>query len=197
MTDLTGYRNFAKNQQYFSFGQTLRGEAHFTSKDGTYVWYNYAAPGKFKNSLTAVAKDPITSPSSIVFKSASEVTIKSFSIGWKHYLVGANDSEENWNLYFMAGFGLLSGKAKNTFDTPIDTALYLLPANPVNGEGRFKRLTFDASLGYEVPIGMAIYMYGEGRAFIPASDYPSKYLFTNDRAPLLVSASIGLRVLFD
>ncbi len=118
-------------------------------------------------------------------------------MGWKHYLVGSGNIEEGWSLYFLAGFGLLSGKVSNKFDTPIDTAKYNLPANPVNGEGRFKRLTFDVAAGYEIPIGMAVYMYGEARAFIPASDYPSKYLFVNDNAPFILSANIGLRILFD
>lgn len=195
-TDLTGSHSFKKEQRFFTFGQTIRGEIQFTPKDGAYVWYNYSSPGKFKNALTAVAKDSAT-PAEINFKSAAEINIKSFSMGWKHYLVGSGNSEEGWNLYFLAGFGLLSGKVSNKFDTPIDTAKYNLPANPVNGEGRFKRLTFDAAIGYEVPIGMTVYVYGEGRAYVPASDYPSKYLFANDNAPFLVSASIGLRILFD
>jgi len=91
----------------------------------------------------------------------------------------------------------MSGKITNTFNIQPDTSQYNLPAYPASGSGRLKRLTFDTVLGYEIPIGMSIYLYGEGRAFIPASDYPTKYLVQNSNAPFLVGACAGLRVLFD
>jgi hypothetical protein len=196
-TDLSGVRSFKKDQQFNSIGQTILAHFHFTPKEGAYIWYGYSAPGKFKNNFQATAKSPATIPQALDFKSYSQISFHSLSIGWKHYLKGAYNSTESWSLYFTAGFGLVSGKVKNTYTVAKDTSKYSFPANPVDGDGKFKRLTFDAGLGYEIPIGMAIYLYGEARAWIPASNYPSKYLFVNDNAPFIGTANIGLRILFD
>lgn len=196
-TDLSMLSSFKKDQRFITFGQTLMVNIHFAPKDGAYVWYGYSAAGKFHNDFTATAKSPATNPQSLDFKSYSQISFRHLSIGWKHYLVGAYNAEYGWNLYFTAGFGLVGGTANNNFTIVTDTANYNFPPNPVKGKGKFKRLTFDAALGYEIPLGMAIYFYGEARAWIPASDYPSKYLFINDHAPFIGTANLGLRILFD
>ncbi|MGC4035370.1 MAG: hypothetical protein QM764_05360 [Chitinophagaceae bacterium] len=196
-TDMTGAVSFKKDQRFIVIGQSLLVHFHFTGKDGAYVWYGYTAPGKFHNNFVATAKDISTNPQEMDFKSYSQISLRHLSIGWKHYLKGTYNSEESWSLYFTGGFGLVSGKATNSYTIVPDTLNYNFPSNPVNGEGKFKRLTFDAALGFEIPIGMEIYLYGEARAWIPASDYPSKYLFVNDNAPFIGTANLGLRILFD
>ena len=196
-TDLSALRSFKKDQRFWAFSHVLMVHAHFTAKDGAYIWYGYSSPGKFHNNFVATAKSPATFPQAMDFKSYTQISFRHLSIGWKHYLAGSYNSEGLWSLYFTAGFGLVSGRVTNSFTIATDTSNYNFPFNPVNGEGKFKRLTFDAALGYEVPLGMAIYLYGEVRAWIPASDYPSKYLFVNDNAPFAGTASLGLRVLFD
>jgi len=196
-TDLAAVRSFDKGQRFTAIGQTISAHFHFTSKEGAYVWYSYSAPGKFKNDFLAVAKSPAIMPQTLDFKSYSQISFRSISVGWKHYLRGSAVAEESWNLYFTAGFGLAGGRVKNIYTINSDTANYNFPANPVEGTGKFRRLTFDVGLGYEIPIGMAIYLFGEGRVRIPASDYPSKYLLVNDNAPVIGTVNIGLRVLFD
>lgn len=196
-TDLGGIRSFKKDQQFNAIGQTILVHFHFTPKEGAYIWYGYSAPGKFKNEFIAVAKSPVTLPQVLDFKSYSQISFRNLSMGWKHYLKGAYNSENSWSLYFTAGFGLVAGKVKNIYTILKDTANYNFPSNPVDGEGKFKRLTFDAGLGCEIPLGMAIFLYGEARAWIPASDYPSKYLFVNDNAPFIGTVNVGFRILFD
>jgi len=196
-TDMAGTVSFKKDQRFLVIGQTLIVHVHFTEKDGLYVWYGYSAPGKFHNDFVAIAKSPSTVPQSMDFKNYSQINFRHLSIGWKHYLIGAYNAETLWNLYFTAGFGLVGGRVTNTYTIPADTVNYIFPSNPVNGKGSFKRLTFDAALGFEIPLGMEIYLYGEARAWIPASDYPSKYLFVNDNAPFIGTGNLGLRILFD
>ncbi len=119
---------------------------------------------------------------------------KQISLGWKKYLKGSIDAEEKWNLYSTLGFGLVLGWVNNTQTVSIDTTLY---NNPVrSGKANFKRLTIDAGLGAEFPLGADIFLYSEGRVWIPTTDYPSKYLFINEGAPLIGMFNIGLRVLF-
>jgi hypothetical protein len=196
-TDLAGVHSFDKGQRFTAIGQTISAHFHFTQKEGAYFWYAYSAPGKFRNEFQAVAKSPAVMPQSLDFKSYSQISFRNISVGWKHYLKGSAVAEESWNLYFTAGFGLVGGKVKNIYTIISDTANYSFPLNPVEGTGKFRRLTFDVALGYEIPIGMAMYLFGEGRVWIPASDYPSKYLLVNDNAPVIGTANIGLRILFD
>ncbi len=115
-------------------------------------------------------------------------------MGWKHYLKGAYNAEEGWNLYGYAGFGLMFGVAENTHSINIDSASYVIPV--LQGKDKFKRLTFDLGLGYEIPLGGDIYLYMEGRTLIPTTDYPSRYLFINENAPWFGSVNGGLRILF-
>ena len=196
-TDMSGTVSFKKDQRFIAIGQTLVAHIHFTGKEGAYLWYGYCAPGKFHNDFIAIAKSASTIPQAQDFKNYSQIGLRHLSVGWKHYLKGAYNSEESWSFYFTAGFGLVSGRVTNTYTITQDTANYDFPLNPASGKGKFKRLTFDAAVGYEIPIGMEIYLYGEARAWIPASDYPSKYLFINDNAPFIGTANLGLRILFD
>jgi hypothetical protein len=196
-TDISATCSFKKDQRFIAIGQTIIMHIHLAPKEGAYLWYGYSAPGRFHNNFVATAKSPVTTPQEMDFKNYSAISFRHLSIGWKHYLVGAYNSDVQWNLYFTAGFGLVGGRVANRYTITQDTANYNFPANPAEGSGKFKRLTFDVALGYEIPIGMEIYLYGEARAWIPASDYPSKYLFINDNAPFIGTANLGLRVLFD
>jgi hypothetical protein len=67
----------------------------------------------------------------------------------------------------------------------------------LSGESGFKRLTVDLAAGWEFPLNNGINIYSELKAWIPASDYPSKYLLVNDNAPLILSFNFGLRIYFD
>jgi len=196
-TDMAATVSFKKDQRFLVIGQTIIGHLHFAEKDGAYVWYGYTAPGRFHNDFIATAKSPTTVPQQMDFKNYTQLSLRHLSIGWKHYLTGAYNAESSGNLYFTAGFGLVGGRVTNTYTITADTLNYSFPGNPVSGTGRFKRLTFDAALGFEIPLGMEIYLYGEARAWIPASDYPSKYLFINDNAPYIGTGNLGLRILFD
>lgn len=120
---------------------------------------------------------------------------KQISIGWKRYLKGTYDSEEGWNLYGIAGFGLLLGRIQNTQSVTTDTSLYNVPVT--GGKDNFKRLTADLGLGWEVHLGGGIYFYTEGKVWIPTTDYPSNYIFINEKAPLVISLNAGIRILFD
>jgi hypothetical protein len=111
-------------------------------------------------------------------------------------VVGTNDAESKWNLYTISGFGLIFGQASNIYSLSVDTSLYNLPQQPVNGAGHFKRLTIDLGLGWEIPIGGDLYFYSEAKMWIPTTDYPSKYLFINNNAPLVGTVSAGLRISF-
>lgn len=196
-TDLAALRSFKKEQQFWSVGQTIRCDFHLTARQGAYIWYAYTAPGKFSNDLIATANSSTGNPSQINFTNHAALSFKHLSIGWRQYLKGTYHAEEAWNLYCTAGFGLVGGRITNSFSSIIDTSLYTMPAQPVAGDGKFKRLTLDLGLGYEVPLGGSIYVYGEGRAWIPTSDYPSKYLLVSNHAPLSGTLNLGIRILFD
>jgi hypothetical protein len=193
-TDVGMQRSFKKEQQYWAFGHTVQAQFHFSPKEGAYVWLSYYSNGKFFNSLTATAKSTITSPQKINYTNSSLMHFKQISMGWKKYLKGAFNAEDKWNLYAYTGFGLVLGWINNTHSTVIDTAIYNVPVRI--GKANFKRLTIDAGLGAEFPVGADIYFYSEGRVWIPTTDYPSKYIFVNKNAPMLGMFNIGLRVLF-
>lgn len=193
-TDLGVQRSLKKEQQFWSVGQTVNAIFNLTPKEGVYVWFSYYTNGNFKNSLTATAKSVLTTPPAIDYVNSSQIRLKHISIGYRKYLVGACDIEKGWNLYASAGLGLLPGRVTNVHSVAIDTSLYNVPV--LSGVANFKRLTADLALGYEKPIGADFFLYAEGRTWIPASDYPSKYLFVNDKAPLTAMFNIGLRILF-
>lgn len=194
-TDLGLQRSFKKEQQYWAVGHTIHGNFHFTPKDGLYFWVSYYSNGKFSNDLTATAKDALIIPQEINYRNNALMSFKHFSTGWKRYLKGSFDAEGGYNIYGYAGFGLLFGRIENTHSVTIDTNAYYVPARA--GKAKFKRLTADLGLGWELPIGGDLFFYTEGRVWIPASDYPSKYLYVNNNAPLVGMLNLGVRVLFD
>ena len=195
-TDISLQRDFKKEQRFWAFGQDVVVNWQFTRRGGTYAAVTYYSNGKFKNSLSASAKSPATSPQEIFFINKAWVRLIQISLGWRHYLVGTNDAESKWNLYSITGFGLIFGEATNEYSTTIDTSLYNTPPQPINGSGHFKRLTLDLGLGLEIPLGGDIYFYSEGKIWVPTTGYPSKYLFVNNNAPLAAMATAGLRILF-
>ena len=142
-----------------------------------------------------MARDSQAVPQQIGYINRAGLGYNHLSVGWKRYLVGASNTDYNWNLYGYAGFGLFFGRISNTHSVVIDTAAYNLPV--LAGDANFKRLTMDLGLGFEVPAGGGVYFYMEGRAMLATTDYPSKYLFVNNDAPYLGSVNLGVRILFD
>ena len=193
--DLGLQHSFKKEQRYWAGGHTIHLHVHFTPKEGAYSWISYYSVGKFSNDIMASAKLPATSPQQINYVNKAEMRFKQFSLGWKHYLKGAFNSEDKWNLYGYAGFGLMLGRVVNNHSLTIDTSLYNVPVR--SGKANFKRLTLDLGLGWEVPLSSDIFFYNEARVWIPTTDYPSNYLLVNKNAPLVASLNFGIRILFD
>ncbi len=187
-------RSFKKEQQFWAVGHTTIANFHLAPKNGIYVWFCYYSDGIFKNQLVATAKLPSTTPQQINYVNNAKMRFKQFSVGWKHYLKGTPDTETKWNLYGYAGLGLLLGRVINTHSVPTDTARYNVPVR--SGKANFKRLTLDIGLGYEHPIGGDFYLYTEGKAWIPTTDYPSEFIFVNAKAPVAVMVAFGIRLLF-
>jgi hypothetical protein len=194
-TDVGVQRSFKKEQRYLAIGQTVNALFHLTAKDGIYVWFVYYSNGKFKNNVPAIAKDPFTIPRQLNYTNSASMRVKHFSAGWRKYLKGSADAEKNWNLYSYAGLGILMGRVENTHSVAIDTAAYHVPV--LSGKANFKRLTLDLGLGWEFPLTAGFFLYAEGRTWIPTTDYPSKYIFVNDNAPIAGMLNVGLRILFD
>jgi len=195
-TDLMILRSFKNDQRFWAVGQNIIIDWDFTSKGGAYASLSYSSYGKFTNELSATAKAATTSPQQISFDNNAQIRFEQISLGFKHYFVGSTDAEVNWNLYTITGFGLMFGRVTNDYSTSIDTSLYNAPQQPVNGKGHFKRLTLDLGVGWEIPLSADFYLYASGKVWIPTSDYPSKYLFVNDNAPLIAMFGIGVRILF-
>lgn len=195
-TDFSLLRSFKTSQKFWAAGQTVRGSFNFNPKDGAYVYVSYYSPGKFTNEVTAIAKSPATQPQELRINSRNQVSYRSFSIGYKRYLAGHAYSQESYNLYGYAGFGILIGNVENNYQLNPDTALYHLPVRPVPASGRFQRLTIDAAFGVELPIKGDLYFYLEGRSFIRTSNYPTPLLLDNEDAPVLGALNLGLRILF-
>jgi hypothetical protein len=193
-SDLTLLRDFTKNQQFSSFGQTVQFNFHFTKKETLYTWIGYYTNGKYKNNLTALPRYLSTTPPSVPYSSSSTIGYRQISVGWKHYFKETFEAEGSYAIYGLAGFGILFGRVENTFNTMIDTSKYSVSQLP--GSGKFRRLTFDVGLGIEAPIGTGFYFYGELRTWLPASDFPSPYLYNSD-APRVLLLNAGLRLLFD
>ena len=193
-TDIGLQRSFKKEQQFYAFGHTVQVQFHLAEKDGVYFWLSYYTNGKFSNNVIATAKSPLTIPQQLPYQNRAVISFRQFSVGWKKYLKGHYMIETGWNLYSYAGFGLLYGRVANSHSVSIDTSDYFLPVK--TGEGKFKRLTLDLGLGTEFPLGGDFYLYTEGRLWIPATDYPSKYVFLNENAPLVGMFNAGIRILF-
>jgi len=193
-TDVSAQRNFKKEQRYWAAGHTLQALFHITPKNGVYVLFAYYSRGTYRNNLTAPAKSALTTPQQINYTNKGKMGLKQISIGWRKYIKGRPDLEKGWSLYSNAGFGLLFGKIDNSHSVGIDTALYAVPV--FSGGGSFKRLTLDLGLGWETPIGAEMYLYTEGKVWVPTTNYPSKYLFVNSNAPLVAMLSGGIRIFF-
>lgn len=193
-TGLDLQRSFKKDQQFWAVGHTTMANFHLSKKEGIYVWFSYFSDGKFDDAVTATAKQPATIPQQVPYTNSTRIRFKHFSLGWKHYFKGAPEAEKGWNLYGNAGLGLMLGRVLNTHSVIIDTADYNLPLLP--GKANFKRLTLDLGLGVEFPIGNDFFIYGESKVLLPTTDYPSPYIFINDKAPFTASAAVGLRLYF-
>lgn len=193
-TDLSIQRSVKKGQQYWAIGHTTTAHIHFTPKDGIYVSFAYYSNGKYKNNITATAKSGSTVPQQVNYVNSGNMRLKQFTTGWKKYLKGNAEAESGWNLYAYAGFGLLLGRVENTHSVGIDTTVYNVPV--LSGRANFKRLTLEPGIGWEKFLGGDLYMYMEGKVWIPTEGYPSKYIFVNAHAPWTAMISAGLRVLF-
>jgi len=196
-TDLSLLHNFDGKQKFTVIGQSVLPQLHFDKKSTLYAWFTYHANGKYKNTLVATAKSPGIQPQSISFTNQSQMRLRQFSVGVKRYFVGSFESLENFNLYAAGGFGLILGNASNTFSRFIDTSLYTIQNNVINGSGDFKRLTFDITGGIEFPVAYEMFVYSEIRMYIPTTNYPNSYLLKNSNAPFLAGINLGIRVLFN
>jgi hypothetical protein len=192
--DLSLMRNFSPQQKFWSLGGTVQGNFHFNKKQSAYAWLSYYTPCKFQNNFTAAAKSSNTFPSVLPFKASATWKNNEVSLGWRHYLKGGFDAENEWCLYSIAGLGLMFSKVANIFAPAVDTSLYYTPT--LSGNGKFYRLTLDLGLGAEFPIGGNFFLYGDARTWLPASDDPSPYLHSNKNVPLAVIVSGGMRILF-
>ena len=123
--------------------------------------------------------------------------LRQLSVGVRKYFIGSYESLEKFNFYGGAGFGLIMGTASNNFSKIIDTSLYVVQNNVVNGSGDFKRLTLDVLSGIEFPISYEIFIYSEIRMHIPTTDYPNSYLLKNSNAPFVAGINFGIRILFN
>lgn len=192
--DLSLMRNFSPKQKFWSLGQTVQFNFHFTPKQTVYAWLTYYTPGKFKNNFTANAKSSATSPATVPFIAAARWRNNEVSFGWKHFFKGSYDAETGYNLYSIAGFGLMFTKVENNFTPSIDTSRYTAPT--LAGNSEFYRLTIDLGVGVEYPIGGNFFLYGDIRTWLPTTDYPSPYLHNNKNVPRPLMLSGGLRILF-
>lgn len=188
-------RNFTRGQKFGAIGQTVQGQIHLTKKQSLYAWLVYYNTGKFSNSYTATAKQPATTPAQLRYSVNGGLRLREISLGWKRHIKGAYDDEEQWNVYGMAGFGLLFIKAENSYSPSPDTALYKLPATPVQGSGSFNKLTLDLGVGAERPLGGQMFLYLDLRTALPLSHFQSPFLHTDAAFPKAFSLSFGLRLL--
>ena len=196
-TDASLLRNLSKQQKFWSFGQTVQLNFYPGVKDAVYAWISYYTNGKFSNNFVATAKDSLTNPQEIHYEAHTDMRYRQVSIGWKHYFVGAYNSEHIWNVYGYAGFGLLFGKASNSYNKVVDTTLYN-SQQPIEGSSAFRRLTIDVGLGTEFPLGGGVFVYSEVRTWLPSSHYPSEYLYKdNYNIPAILAVNVGLRLLIE
>lgn len=193
-TDLGLQRSFKKEQRYWAVGHTVHSLFHLSPRDAIYLWISYYSEGNFTNQLGATAKSPTTIPQSIAYRNHAAMRFKHFSLGFRHYLKGRHDLEQGWSLYAYGGFGLMLGRIENVHNPGVDSNFYQLQVYP--GKANFKRLTLDLGLGAEFPMGGDVYLYAEGRAWVPTTDYPSKHIFINDNAPFVAMLNLGIRIPF-
>lgn len=196
-TDASLLHNFDGKQPFTVPGQTIGVQWHPDVKYSLYTYFTYHWNGKYLNSLRADAKQPSTQPQVIYFANRSEMRLHHLSLGIKKWLTGTFRNTEQLTLYLTGGFGLIMGRAFNTFSVAIDTSLYTVQNDIVNGSGHFKRLSFDVSAGLEYPLGYEFFVFSEARMMIPTTSYPSSYLLKNNNAPFLGSFNVGVRILFN
>lgn len=192
--DISLMRNFSPNQKFWSLGETIQFNFHFNAKQSAYAWITYYTPGKFKNNFKATAKSLATVPASIPFKASAKWRSNEVSLGWKHYFKGSFDTETGYNIYGIAGFGLMFTKVENVFAPAIDTSLYTTSTLP--GKSQIDRLTIDLGAGMEFPLGGDFFLYGDVRTWIPTTHYPSPFLHNDINVPLPFMLSGGVRILF-
>ncbi len=192
--DVSAVRSFKKEQKFWAVGHTAIATFHISATDAVYFWFGIYSNGKFTNNLTATAKSITVTPLQINYNNKAKMGFRHFSAGWKHYLKGVPDEQTKWSMYGSAGFGIILGNVTNTSSIAIDSLNYSQPV--LNGKGNFKRLTVDLGLGAEYPLGSDFYLYAEGKVWLPTTDYPSKYIFVNEKAPLVGLLGVGLRLLF-
>lgn len=195
-TDVSLLRSFSKDQRFFALGQTVQVNFHVSKRGTGYAGIAYYTSGRFKNNLRATAKDININPVTVDYTSGSVLRYRQVSLGWKHFFKGSYDEELTWNLYGLAGFGLLLGTVTNTFNKPVNATNYNVPPRAVAGSAFFKRLTFDVGIGAETALGTGIYVYSDIKTWLPASDYPSPYLYNND-VPRIILVNGGIRILID
>ncbi|HET9747184.1 MAG TPA: hypothetical protein VFP97_15830 [Chitinophagaceae bacterium] len=196
-TDISVLHNFDGAQKFTVVGQSVIPQWHLDKRTTLYAWFTYHANGKYNSTLLATAKTPGTQPQTISFANHSEMRLRQFSLGVKRYFIGSFEQLEGFNLYGAGGFGLIIGTASNNFSPNIDTSLYNIQNNVVNGSGDFKRLSMDLVGGVEFPVAFEIFVYSEIRMHIPTTDYPNSYLLKNSNAPFVAGINLGIRVLFN
>jgi len=195
-TDASLLRNFSPQQKFWSFGQGVEGDFHFSKKNTAYAWINYHTQGNFTNMFIAVAKTPATTPAQVSYNVTGKWQFRQVSLGWKHYFKGSFDAEQDFNLYGAAGFGLLFSKVSNIINSMPDTSVYQLAPTPVAGNDEFKRLTLDLAAGAEFPVAPGIFLYSDIRTSLPSSNYPSPFFHNQSRVPFPVMLNAGIRILF-
>ncbi|HVF81304.1 MAG TPA: hypothetical protein VM884_05200 [Flavisolibacter sp.] len=188
-------RNFSPQQKFWAVGQTVRMDLHFTPKQSAYASIDYYTDGSFKNNFTATAKSNLITPQRVNYRANGVLTFRQLSLGWKHYFKGGYTAGKSINLYGAAGFGFLFAKVRNGFSMPVDESLYSTQTK--EGQGRIKKLTLDLALGGELPLGGNFFAFADARTWLPASGNTSPLLHNQRNLPLTVTASIGLRLLFD
>ena len=193
-TGLSGLRNFSPQQKFWALGQTLRADAHFSPKQSAYFWLDYYTEGKIRNNFTATAKSALTTPQQLRYTANGRLTYRQISLGLKHYFRGTFNAETGYSIYGLAGFGLLFAQVSNTNSPAADTSLYNVSV--MQGEGSFRKLTFDVGLGGEVPIGGNFFVFADGRTWLPASSKTVPYLHNQKNVPLPFMLSAGMRILF-
>lgn len=195
-TDASLLRNFTKGQVFTTIGQSVTANFHVNKKETVYAGISYYVNGNYNNPLIATEKDTSGSTTTLNYTSSSTLGYRQTSIGWKHFFLGTFDNEESVNIYGTAGFGLLTGRVENTFNQSIDTSFYTIPPQAVAGSGRFRRLTFDLALGAEISLAAGFFLFSELKTWLPASNFPSPYLF-NNKTPRVLLLNGGVRILFD
>jgi hypothetical protein len=194
-TNVSLTRNFNRQNTYFALGHDVRMEYHFGEKLSGMVSFGYFSNGKYSNRVSAPAILPATSPASITYGVNTKLSMQHLTMGARYFFKGNYKTEQGYNLYGYAGYGILFLQATNTFDSPVDTGRYKALA-PYEGSGKINRLTLDLALGVDFAVGPDVFLYGESRAIIPMTDYPSNYVRFNKGYPFPLSLNLGIRVLF-